>query len=69
MIICDNIHSFDFKLFLIGSEAMLAGIKVGDIIVEVNGRDCRSLEALELSQLMELKSLIQHVSSSPYPQG
>ena len=48
---------------------MVAGIKVGDIIVEVNGRDCRSLEALELSQLMELKSLIQHVSSSPYPQG
>lgn len=42
---------------------MAAGVREGDIIVEVNGKDCRSMEALELSELMELKSLIQHIPS------
>lgn len=43
---------------------MTAGVKEGDIIMEVNGKDCRSMEALQLSELLELKSLIQHVPSA-----
>ena len=43
---------------------MAAGLKNGDIILEVNGSNCRSMEALELSELMELKSLIQDIPNT-----
>jgi C-terminal processing protease CtpA/Prc len=46
---------------------MAAGIKVGDVIQEVNGKDCQSMAALELSDLMELKSLIQHIPDTDSP--
>lgn len=46
-------------LHLIDSEAMLAGIKVCDVILEVNGRDCRELESEELAKILQLKSLIK----------
>ena len=42
-----------------GREAELAGVKVGDVVVEVNGRDCRN--EIEIPQIMELKMLIQRV--------
>jgi membrane-associated protease RseP (regulator of RpoE activity) len=54
-------HSLIDFYIIIDSEAMAAGIKVGDVIQEVNGKDCQSMAALELSDLMELKSLIQHI--------
>ncbi len=38
---------------------MVAGIKVDDVILEVNGRDCRNLESIEISRLLQLKSLIK----------
>ncbi len=38
---------------------MLAGIQIGDTIVEVNGKDCRELESTEVSKLLQLKSLIK----------
>ena len=44
----------------IGSGAMLAGIQIGDTIVEINGKNCRELESTEVSRLLQLKSLIKN---------
>ena len=38
---------------------MIAGIKVNDVILEVNGKDCRNMESTEISRLLQLKSLIK----------
>ena len=44
---------------------MLAGIRVGDVIVEVNGRDCNLMDdSLDLTDVMELKSIITHIPGS-----
>lgn len=40
-----------------GGQAELAGIKVGEVILEVNGLNCR--RKVDISRLMELKMLVQ----------
>ena len=50
----------------LGGEAAAAGVKVGDEIVEVNGHNCK---AMQLPELMQLKSLLQHVATTRVKEG
>lgn len=42
-----------------GGEAELAGVQVGDKVLEVNGQDCS--KGMDVTKLMELKMLVQQV--------
>lgn len=43
-----------------GGEAGEAGVRVGDIILDVNGLNCR--KKVEIAKLMELKMMVQQTS-------
>ena len=43
---------------------MQAGVQKGDTILEVNGKDCSSMDSFQLPEIMELKSIIAHVPGS-----
>ena len=43
-----------------GGMAELAGVEVGDAVMEVNGQSCT--EGVEISKIMELKMLLQHTA-------
>ena len=54
-------HYKKIVVYNLGGEAAAAGVKVGDEILEVNGHRCKTMQLLEL---MQLKSLLQHVAAS-----
>ena len=41
----------------IGSEADNRGVSMGDVIVEVNGRDCRTKTGTEVADMMNVPRL------------
>ena len=45
------------------SEADMVGIKVDDIVLEVNGKDCRAMEGIEITRILQLKTLIKNSPS------
>lgn len=45
-----------------GSDGEAAGVCVGDVVLEVNGQDCR--EGVAVATVMALKMLIQQVKHS-----